>query len=175
MFNDRRVATAVLIIVFSAFVPSAGATTIPFTFDASLQTGTLSGTQFSGTASYDNQGETGVGTEFFTLTSLNFSLLGFPFTRADISQGGQAILQDGTLSYFTAAFFPTSPSSPVTDIAFGFGGPGIIGYVTSGENFGSGVYTITPVPEPSTLLLCGIALCCSAFLFLQHRSATRAF
>ncbi len=139
-----------------------------------IANGHLSGTQFSGNASYDNQGETGVGTEFFTLTSLNFSLLGFPFTRADISQGGQAILENGTLAYFTAAFFPTSPSSPVTDIAFGFGGPGIIGYVTSGDNFGSGVYTIAPIPEPSTFLLSGIALCCSAFLFRQLWSRDKA-
>jgi hypothetical protein len=175
MLNARQVAVAVLIIVLSAFVSCAGATPIPFTFDASLQTGPLSGTQFSGTASYDNQGETGIGPEFLPLTSLNFSLLGFPFTLADISQGGQAILQDGTLSYFTAAFFPASPPSPVNDIAFGFGGPGIIGYSTPpGFNFGEGVYTVTPIPEPPTLLLCCIALCCSSFLFLQRQSANKA-
>lgn len=91
-------------------------------------------------------------------TSLDFSLLGFPITLANISQGGQAILQDRTLSNFTAAFFLGS-TVPVNDRAFGFGGPGIIGYTTA-SNPGSGVYTITSAvtPEPSTVASCGIIL-----------------
>ncbi len=151
---------------------AAHASPIAFTFSASLDTGTLAGTQFTGAASYDSQGSTGIGTEYFTLTSLNFNLLGESFTRADINQGGQAILQNGTLSYFTAAFFPTG-SGPVNDIAFGFGGPGIIGYsVPPGFNPGLGSYTIettpSPVPEPSTLVLCATALA-SAFLLIRTR------
>ena len=73
-------------------------------------TGALAGTHFTGTASYNNQGSSGTGTEYLTLTSLNFTLLGEAFTRADISQGGQAILQNGTLAYFTATFSPPDPA-----------------------------------------------------------------
>jgi hypothetical protein len=178
MHNTRQIVLALFILLFSGFFSSAHATTIPFTFDASLQTGALSGTQFTGTASYNNQGETGIGTEYLYLTSLNFSLLGYPFTLADISQGGQAILQDGILSYFTAAFFPPSPASPVTAIAFGFGGPGIIGYVTPEQEFGLGAYTlpatIAGIPEPSTLLLFALALCSSPLL-LRRRTVSQAF
>jgi len=129
------------------------AAVIPFAFDATLQTGPLAGTVFSGNAGYDNAGETGHGQEFLPLSTLFFTLDGVAFTRADISQGGQAILQNGTLSYFTAAFFPPPPDgSPVSDIAFGFGGPGIIGYVVTPNQFGSGIYTFTAaVPEPSPM------------------------
>jgi hypothetical protein len=152
-----------LVFAFSALAPWATATTVNFQFQADLQTGQLAGTIFSGSGSYDNQGSTGVGQEFLTLTSLDFTLLGIPFTKAGIAQGGQAILQDGVLSYFTAAFFPPQPpdSASVSDLAFGFGGPGIIGYATlPAPNFGSGVYTSTTeaVPEPPTLALSVLGL-----------------
>jgi hypothetical protein len=151
------------ILVFLGLVaaPPAVAAIIEFDFNADLQTGTLSGTMFPGTGSYDNAGVTGVGQEFVTLASLQFSLNGVEFTKADITQGGQAILEDGALSYFTAAFFPPPPdNSPVSDIAFGFGGPGIIGYLTSPEEFGDGVYTITStsIREPPPAAVFGLAL-----------------
>lgn len=135
---------------------SAQATILTYNFDASLDSGPLSRTEFSGSFSFDNSGSTGTGKEFFSLKTLDFNLLGTTFTRADIRQGGQAILNNGNLEYFTAAFFPPPPAnSPVSDIAFGFGGPGIIGYtIPSGlTNFGEGSYTIRTqtVPEPSAL------------------------
>jgi hypothetical protein len=71
------------------------------------------------------------------------------------------ILEDGLLSFFTAAFFPPPPlSSPVSDIAFGFGGPGIIGYITPPEEFGAGTYTLSPasIPEPASVWTFGISL-----------------
>ncbi len=153
---------------------AAHASPVAFTFSASLDTGALAGTYFTGAASYDSQGSTGTGTEYLTLTSLNFNLLGESFTRADIRQGGQAVLQDGTLSYFTAAFFPSD--GPVDDIAFGFGGPGIIGYaVPPGFNPGSGSYTIqtttSPVPEPSSLVLCITAVTSICVLLRRRRDA----
>lgn len=163
MFKIRETALALLIACLSLFPHCARAATVEFQFDASLQTGPLAGTQFTGLASYDNSAVTGFGTEYVFLTSLDFTLLGITFTQADISQGGQAILQDGTLSYFTAAIFPNYPA-PVDDIAFGFGGPGVIGYsVPPGFNPGLGAYTlqIVPVPEPSTVAL----LLSAAFAF----------
>jgi hypothetical protein len=166
-------ALVVLLIVFCCFTSPANATTISFQFDSTLQTGALTGTQFTGTASFDNAGSTGVGIEYLFLTSLNFTLDGETFTRADIDQGGQAVLENGTLSYFTAAFFPeeTCPSCPIDDIAFGFGGPGVIGYsVSPGFNPGLGAYVIeTPVPEPSTLSLSVMGLL--AWVLLFHRGS----
>lgn len=138
-------------------------TIIGYTFDATLETGPLGGTAFSGSLSYDDASATGVGKEFLELTSLDFTMLGVSFTRADVKQGGQAILEDGVLSYFTAAFFPPPPdNSPVSDIAFGFGGPGVIGYTTPPgfTNFGSGQYTLHPsaIPGPSTLACVALGL-----------------
>lgn len=127
---------------------------LEYEFQATLNSGPLAGTQFSGSFSYDSSKSAGVGTEYIGLSTLDFSLFGIPFTKTDLRQGGQVILQDGTLSYFTAAFFPPPPvNSPVNDIAFGFGGPGIIGYVVTGGIFGDGVYVTAPVPEPSALAM----------------------
>jgi hypothetical protein len=164
MLRSRQAALALIIFGLCAFSSCATATTIDFQFNATLQTGGLMGTMFTGTASYNNAGATGVGMEFFALTALNFTLLGDSFTAAEISQGGQAITEDGALSYFTAAFFPSS--GPVDDIAFGFGGPGVIGYSTPpGFNDGLGAYTVAaPVPEPSGFALCGIAFLTSCLV-----------
>ena len=156
----------ILVLLGLVAAPPAVAAIVDFDFNADLQTGPLSGAMFPGTGSYDNAGVTGVGEEFVALASLQFSLNGVEFTEADIKQGGQAILEDGTLSFFTAAFFPPPPdNAPVSDIAFGFGGPGIIGYFTSPEQFGDGVYTITSVsiPEPAPAAVFGLALLVSIF------------
>jgi hypothetical protein len=156
----------ILVLVGLLVAPPAVAAVVDFDFNADLQTGTLAGTMFPGTGSYDNAGVTGVGEEFVALSSLQFSLNGVEFTKADIKQGGQAILEGGVLSYFTAAFFPPPPdNSPVSDIAFGFGGPGIIGYIASSGVFGDGVYTITSisVPEPAPAAVFGLAFLVSTF------------
>ncbi|WP_340095866.1 PEP-CTERM sorting domain-containing protein [Nostoc punctiforme] len=128
---------------------------VTYGFDASLNTGALQGTKFPGTFSYDNSEQTGIGQEFISLKTLDFSVLGTTFTKADLSQGGQVIISNGNVEDFTAAFF-----SPF-NIAFGFGGPGIIGYNAPGVNAsGEGVYTIRAetVPEPTDIYGGPIAL-----------------
>jgi hypothetical protein len=117
----------------------------------------------------DNKGEKGVGTEYLSLSSLNFSLLEFPFTLKEVDQGGQAVLQNGVLFDFTAAFLAPS-TAPVDNLAFGFGGPGVIGYSTPpGFNAGSGTYQIVSsvTPEPSAWLLCALGF--SAAPLLRNR------
>lgn len=149
------------ILAIALLLQPANATIIHKGFDAILETGPYAGTAFDGTFSYDNAGVTGVGTEYFGLASFNFTLLGTAFSKADIDQGGQAILQNGVLADFTAAIFPPTPwPAPVSDIAFGFGGPGVIGYIGPAGNFGFGSYTIgaVPIPEPATLTLFAMGL-----------------
>ena len=131
-------------------VPAA-ATPIHNIFDARLLTGPLAGTTFDGSFSYDDAGVTGINTEFLQLTSLNFTVFGVPFTLADVKQGGQAILEHGVVAFFTAAFLPPPPAGvPVSDLAFGFGDPGVIGYaVPPGfSDFGSGEYIVHPGAAP---------------------------
>jgi hypothetical protein len=154
----------------------AAAAIVTYDFNAHLQTGPLAGTAFTGSLAYDNAASTGIGTEFLPLAALDFSLLGVSFSVPDIKQGGQAILQNGDFSYFTAAFFPPPPNgAAVSDIAFGFGGPGVIGYaVPPGlANGGMGTYAtfLAPVDEPSawTLVLGGII----AFMSIRLRSKVR--
>jgi hypothetical protein len=160
---DRKTIVRAALIAFSsvfAFLP-ANAAIIHKSFVATLDTGAYSGTVFPGTFSYNNATVTGVGTEYVGLTSLNFTLKGVAFTRFDIDEGGQAVLEDGVFSYFTAAIFPPTPwPAPVSDIAFGFGGPGVIGYITGANDFGSGTYMIVSasVPEPATPAVMALGL-----------------
>lgn len=144
---------AAILILLALFAAPASATIVHKSFVATLTDGPYAGTVFPGTFSYDDASVTGVGTDYVALTSLNFTLKGVAFTRNDIDQGGQALLQDGVLWYFTAAIFPPTPwPSPVSDIAFGFGGPGVIGYIAGAQEFGLGEYVIGPaaVPEPAS-------------------------
>lgn len=141
-------ASITLSYVFTGVRPTQAAI-VTYGFDAALNSGALQGTKFPGTFSYDNSEQTGIGQEFISLKTLDFSLLGTTFTKADLSQGGQVIVNNGNVEYFTGAFF-----SPF-NIAFGFGGPGLIGYNAPGANAsGEGVYTIRAetVPEPNFAL-----------------------
>jgi hypothetical protein len=131
---------------------------ITFNFDASLDTGALAGTTISGTLSFDETGITVAGTDYVALTSIDFELDGVPFTKANLYQGGQMIIENGYPSYFTAAFLPP-PGAPVTGIAFGFGGPGIIGYSTPGKS-GMGTYKLAATPRSYVILLLRRILAC---------------
>ena len=81
------------------------------------------------------------------------------------------ITPNGAPSYFTAAFFPPPPdNSPVQDIAFGFGGPGIIGYDQEGVS-GGGAYVLrsAAVPEPTSLGLLAVGLIAMAVIWKATR------
>jgi len=167
-----------LLLALVCGVQAASSMPVTYGFTASLDTGPLQGTDFSGTFAFDPTESTGIGQEFLSLTAFDFSLLGSHFTRADIDQGGQAILENGHLSYFTAALFPLSPPAPVSDIAFGFGGPGIIGYATPAGfgTFGSGHYAISvsQIPEPSTLVLLALGAVAVSLRDRARRCAIRS-
>ena len=124
---------------------------VNLSFIATLTSGSLAPASFPVRASYDDGGVTGGNGDFLPLTSFDFSLGGARFSRDNIAQGGQAIIRFGQLDEVTAAFFgPLLPvNAPVTDIAFGFGGPTVIGYLDLERNFGSGTFVLTSDPEPS--------------------------
>jgi len=154
-----------------AFVlPAKPAPIISGTLFASLNTGSLSGTIFPVSFSYDKALVDSSG--FGPLNSFDFTLLGTSFSRANISQGGQVILQSGTLTNITASFQGVlPPGAQVNNITFGFGGPGIIGYIDRSGNFGLGSFTFTaPVPEPgpAALLAAAIFMLCGVLLFRPH-------
>jgi hypothetical protein len=142
---------------------------INLSFIATLTSGSLAPTTFPVHASYDDSGVTGGNGDFLPLTSFDFSLGGASFSRNNIAQGGQAIILFGQLDQVTAAFFgPLLPAnSPVTDIAFGFGGPAVIGYLDLERNFGSGTFILTSVPEPS--MFSPLAAALPLLLFLGRK------
>jgi hypothetical protein len=52
------------------------------------------------------------------------------------------ILRDGVLENVTASFqVRLPPNAPVNNITFGFGGPGVIGYVDLNNQYGDGSFT----------------------------------
>jgi len=110
--------------LFAPIVLPARADIVTGTLNASLDSGSLTGNMFPVAFSYDSNDVNPVGQSFVTLES--FVLLGAPFTRHDIFQGGQAIFEDGIIENVTASFqVILPPNSPVKNITFGFGGPGL--------------------------------------------------
>lgn len=154
--------------MFACFVTASRASLITYEFTSDLMSGPLSGTQFSGRFSYDSSSGTGTGHEFLPLTSLDFTIGGVQFDKSDLHQGGQVITDEGRASFFTGAFFPPPPDhSPVNAVAFGFGGPGIIGYVGRDGTPGAGKYVLTGVPEPQIALI--LLMGCSLLVALRKR------
>jgi hypothetical protein len=134
--------TAVLILLAMAVSPADAQNIVYRTLDASLGDGSLAGTTFQVTFSYDADQVAEVGDSYVELQSFDFTLLGTTFSRRWIFQGGQAIFQDGVIQNVTASFQVfMPPDSPVNNITFGFGGDGAIGYIDLDGQFGSGSFT----------------------------------
>lgn len=124
------------------------------TLNASLDDGSLGGTTFQVVFSYDADQVTDTGDSYVQLNSFDFTLLDVPFTRSDIFQGGQVIFRDGVFQNVTASFQVfLPPGAPVKNITFGFGGPGIIGYIGLDDQFGSGSFELVSDSSGSVPLL----------------------
>lgn len=135
-----------------AWTSAAMSAPLTYRFDASLADGPLQGTQFAGEFSFDPTTASGVGKEVVSMTALDFTLMEVPFTRADIQQGGQVILQDGRVVDFTAGFASPNPEgSPVASLTFGLRAVGEITYgqlKETGMVTGLGSYAIAASPLP---------------------------
>ena len=148
---------------------------VPGRLDSVLTTGSLAVLSFPVSFSYDGAQVNPVGESFVDLITFDFTLLGVPFHRSDIFQGGQVILLNGIPENVTASFqVILPPHSPVNNITFGFGGPGVIGYLDLNNQFGSGSFTINAVPEPATgpialLVLAGLTIVTCPFQKLHRR------
>jgi hypothetical protein len=81
---------------------TAASPIVTSTLDASLDTGSLAGVTFPVSFSYDAGQVQPVGDSFIILISFDFVLLGVPFNRSEIFQGGQVIFRDGHLVNVTA-------------------------------------------------------------------------
>jgi hypothetical protein len=150
---------------------AAQAGSLHYTIAGTADSGSLSGTSYTGTLSVDNSALTGVGTEQVTLSSLSFTLLGNTYTAADGTAPPVADFLDGV--FFGAEFNVTS-STP--DFSLSGGEPGVdlpyFAYVFSDidQGFGSLTYTLSTnnaVPEPLSLALFGVGW---AALRLSRRS-----
>ena len=141
-----RTLCATVVLLFFVNVGCAFGQNIVYrTLHASLDTGSLAGTEFCVVFSYDANEVPPVGESFVTLNSFDFTLLGVPFTRSDIFQGGQVIFQDGVPQNVTASFQVfLPPGSPVTNITFGFGEPLGIAYIDLNGDFGGGSFSFEP-------------------------------
>ena len=138
--TDTKRFTVVLFLLI-ACAAAARSELVTGSLHASLDTDSLAGTRFSVSFSYDPSQVQPIGDSFVQLNSFEFALLGVQFTRQDIFQGGQVIFHDGVLTNVIASFQVfLPPNSPVQNITFGFGGPGVIGYIDLNGQFGSGSF-----------------------------------
>ena len=129
----------VVLFLLIMYANAARSEWVTSTLQASLDTGSLAGTSFAVSFSYDSSQVQPVGESYVQLNSFDFSLLGVQFTRQYIFQGGQVIFQDGVITDVTASFqVLLPPNSPVQNITFGFGGPGVIGYIDLNGQSGGG-------------------------------------
>lgn len=165
-----RVAHLVACLASAALVDAAPI--LPGQFFSMLNTGTLAGVTFPVSFSYDAGQINPAGDSFIALASIDFTFMGVAFNKGNILQGGQVIFRNGVLENVTASFQagPLPPNSPVNNITFGFGGPGVIGYADLQNNFGRGNFVF--VPEPSGTEI--VALACVFWLWASERFGRRS-
>ena len=177
MWDLSRVTCLILCIALALlFSTNARATRIvPGGLNASLDTGSLAGTHFPASFSYDADQVSPIGDSFVVLNSFDFTLLNVPFTRNNILQGGQAIFRAGSLENVTASFQgpPLPPDSPVENITFGFGGRGVIGYIDLNGQFGGGSFTFVSIPEPMSAYSLGVGLVALFGVFVRRDTKSR--
>ena len=140
----KRIWPAACVLLLFAAGSRADAENIVYaTLGASLDDGSLAGTTFPVVFSYDADQVADTGESYVQLNSFDFTLLGVTFTKSDIFQGGQVIFRDGVLDDVTASFqVILPPDSPVKNITFGFGGPGVIAYIDLDDQFGNGSFAV---------------------------------
>jgi hypothetical protein len=130
------------LLLLSSTVTAHAETIVYGTLNCSLDDGSLAGTQFTVSYSYDADQVAPVGESWIPLNSFDFRLGDAYFTRDWIFQGGQVIFRDGVIENVTASFQQfMPPNSPVKNITFGFGGPGVIGYIDNSDQDGNGSFT----------------------------------
>ena len=144
MFNMSRHFGWLVLLLCAVFSAGAHAQNIVYgALNATLDDGSLAGTTFQISFSYDADQVADMGESYVQLNSFDFTLLDVPFTRDDIFQGGQVIFRDGVLQNVTASFqVRLPPNSPVQNITFGFGNPMGIGYIDNDGNSGSGSFEL---------------------------------
>ncbi|HVT40759.1 MAG TPA: hypothetical protein VHE78_17095 [Gemmatimonadaceae bacterium] len=140
----RRTSIAVFMLLLLVAARADAQNIVRGCFDASLDDGSLAGTTFTVIFSYDADEVSDTGDSYVSLSSFDFTLLGVPFTRDDIFQGGQAIFHDAVLDNVTASFqVRLPPNSPVNNITFGFGSSRGIAYIDLDNQFGSGSFVFS--------------------------------
>jgi hypothetical protein len=144
------IATASLTFNFAtACFNSTQAATINYTFQVSIDSGSLSGNNYFGSFSYNDTNLTGTGEQFLNISDIVFNFQGFDYTTAN---NPQAAFLDGKflgLSYSPEPSFSFIPGfSDVNEAYFAYN----FGSLNSG--FGDVTYTQqnTSIPEPTIVI-----------------------
>lgn len=150
----------VLALTLLAGIPAAQAAIQNYSFNGTLESGSLIGQAYSGSFSFDDAGLTGTGSEWLAVSSLSMNLNSATYTLADAAAPAE-------VAYFDGSFLGLSYSNLVGDPLFSL----VAGTTALGEAFiaydpaagisGTGsVSYMQPVPEPETyaMLLAGLGL-----------------
>ncbi|BCL34748.1 PEP-CTERM sorting domain-containing protein [Nostoc sp. MS1] len=144
------VATASLSFNFAtAWFNSSQAATINYNFQVAIDSGSLSGNNYTGSFSYDDASLTGIGDEFIDVTNVAFNFQGSDYTVANNPQVAFSNGQFLGLSYSPEPFFSFIPGNfDLSEAYFSYS----FGFLNSG--FGDVTYTLqnTSVPEPTTVI-----------------------
>jgi hypothetical protein len=153
MTHYRRccsIAALAMLLIMTGSHASEAQSILHLALRASLNDGALAGRTFEVSFTYNADDVSAQGDSFIGLKSFDFVLEGVPFSRSLIAQGGQVIFRDGVLNNVTASFQGQMPDgSPVNNITFGFGGPGVIGYIDLNGTYGQGSFVFALVTPPS--------------------------
>ncbi|MCA2554879.1 MAG: PEP-CTERM sorting domain-containing protein [Microcystis sp. M04BS1] len=152
--NKVAVITGLALTYFAVNVNSLQAANITYNFQGVITSGSLNGT-YSGSASFDDAGITGIDFESTPLTNISFNLLDHSFNLASADAPPVANYFDGTFIGIDYSVTSTNAFFPIANFA-----------LTSGFNLSEAAFTYTPrlgaggqgsltfskVPEPSIVI-----------------------
>lgn len=152
LFHASALATLLL-----AALPSAQAAT--YSFSGMMDSGSLTGSSFSGNFSFDDLGLTGIGSEILGLNSLSLSFAGHTYTLADAAAPADVSYLDG--AFLGLSYTANTQDPKVTFVAGYFdASEAFLAYTKTGgiEGAGTVIYAAVPEPESFAMLLAGLGL-----------------
>jgi hypothetical protein len=152
--NKVAVITGLSLAYLGINANSLQAANITYNFQGAITSGSLTGS-YSGSASFDDAGITGLGFESITLTEISFNILSNTFNLASADATPVANYFDGTFIGIDYSVTSTNAFFPIANFA-----------LTSGFELSEAAFTYTPrlgiagegslifskVPEPSTVI-----------------------
>lgn len=153
--NKVAVITGLALAYFGINVNSLQAANITYNFQGAITSGSLTGT-YSGSASFDDAGITGIDFESIPLTEISFNLLSNTFNLASADATPMANYFDGTFIGIDYSVTSTNAFFPIANFALTSGffelSEAAFTYTPRLGTAGEGSLIFSKVPEPSAII-----------------------